>query len=158
MDIQLVRNDNILIDNKILAGINKNANIFNMSEEALYHLNTSFEEDNEIPLIHPHETDRQAYELVSDNDQVGIIVLSLEEDPEYGWLWEVIILVFESFQGHGISKKAIKKIIELNSEKSLLSIIHTDNKAKDGLKRLLSELGFQLIQEDREYITLILKK
>ncbi|MDR4985949.1 hypothetical protein RGU74_20215 [Bacillus cereus] len=158
MEIQLVRNDNVLIDREILAGINKNANIFNMSEEALCHLNTYFEEGNEIPLIHQHGTDRQAYEIISDDNRVGIIVLSLEEDPEYGWLWEVIILVFESFQGNGISKKAIKKIIELNSEKSFRSIIHTDNEAKDGLKRVLSELEFQLIQEDREYITLILKK
>ncbi|HDR7661460.1 hypothetical protein [Bacillus wiedmannii] len=158
MEIQLVRNDTILINNEILAGINKNAKVFNMSEEALYHLNTSFEEGNEIPLIHPYVTDRQAYEIISDNNQVGIILLSLDEDPEYGWLWEVIILVFESFQGNGISKKAIKMIIELNSEKSFISIIHTDNEAKDGLKRLLSELEFQLIQEEREYITLILKK
>ncbi|MEG7895988.1 hypothetical protein [Bacillus paranthracis] len=147
MDINLVRNDRLLIDQDILNGINNNAILFNVDEKILNYLNTNYEEGNELPLI-PYGVERHAYEIISNSDRVGIIILSLEEDPQYGMLWEVIILIFERFQGQGFSKTAINELIRLNSEISLRATIHQHNEAKQGLEKVLSDLGFIVIQPD----------
>lgn len=156
MEINLVRNDEIMIDQEILDGINRNAIVFNMDEDSLNYINRNYEERNELPLI-PYGVTRQVYELIFDTERVGIIVLSLEEDPEHGKVWEAIILVFGRFQRQGFSKQSLKGLIKQNIELPLRVTIHQENNARTGLENILSELGFIVIQRNKEYVTLLRK-
>lgn len=127
-----------------------------MDDIALAHLNTNFELGNEIPLIQSGAS-RKVYEIFLDNERAGIILLSLEEDPQATLVWEIIILIFERFQGRGISKKAIKEVLTLNKGERFLALIHEENEAKGGLTKVFKELGFKYYDSADDYTALILK-
>ena len=57
----------------------------NMNDDALSYLNINFKEGQQITLI-SKGYEREGYEITSDGERVGIIVLFLEEDPVMGFV------------------------------------------------------------------------
>lgn len=155
IDVFIIKNNDVIINEDILNSIQANPLALNIDANSLNYLVESFNTGKQISLN--GDGSREVYEIHYNDELAGVILLEPQEDPEAGAVTEIIIFVFEQFQGNGISKKAMEQLLELESNTKLLATIHQENIAKEGLVRLFQTLGFKPLMPNEDYVAYLRK-
>lgn len=153
MDIEIIRNDDMVWDNELLCELERNIDVLNINNENFVEQKIIIKQSLEpIPVISLYERDdKENYEILNkDGERLGIVTLHKGFTDNDHEAWEIVIVVFLDFQGNNISKIVLLKLFELYPNRVWKASVYKNNNHYKSIKQRLLDNKFILIETNNE--------